>query len=167
MTVVSDRASFPGGIRPCHADDIDVLIDIFRASVRQIARRDYTEQQLLAWAPDEIDRGAWAGRYERRPAWVAEIDGRPVGFSDLEADGHLDMMYVHPAYQSRGAASALLAEVEREAHRQDIDCLHTHASITARPFFERRGFKLVTQQTVAVRGQSFVNYRMEKVLGLP
>jgi putative acetyltransferase len=164
---LNERPTLPVAIRPCHADDIDLLIDIFRASVRESARRDYTEQQILAWAPAEIDRAAWAGRYERRPAWLAEIEGRPVGFGDLEADGHLDMLYVHPAYQGRGAASALLTEVERAAHLQDIDCLHTYASITARPFFERRGFKLIAQQTVAVRGQSFVNYLMEKVLGLP
>ncbi len=45
--------------------------------------------------------------------------------------------------------------------------LHTEASITARPFFERCGFLLVAEQTVALRGQQFVNFRMEKPLGDP
>jgi putative acetyltransferase len=164
---LSERPAFRGHIRLYRPDDVDALIDIFRASVRQVARRDYSEEQVLAWAPDAIDRTGWVEQYASRPAWVAEIEDRPVGFSDLEPDGHLDMMFVHPDHQGRGVASALLAEVESAARHQGIDCLHTEASITARPFFERRGFQLLAPQTVSLRGQRFINYRMEKVLGLP
>jgi putative acetyltransferase len=165
--LVRERPIFQGQVRPCRPDDVDALIDIFRSSVRVVARRDYTQEQVLAWAPDQIDRKAWAARYSDRPAWVAEIAGVPVGFSDLEPDGHLDMMFVHPDHQGRGVASALLAQIERIAHEQGIDILYTQASITARPFFERRGFRLVAQQTVTLHGQTFTNYRMEKALGLP
>jgi putative acetyltransferase len=42
--------------------------------------------------------------------------------------------------------------------------IFTEASITARPFFERAGFQLITQQTVEHNGVSFVNCRMEKFL---
>lgn len=164
---MSERPAFRGHIRLYRPGDVDALIDIFRASVRLVARRDYTQEQVLAWAPDEIDRQDWVEQYAGRPAWVAEIDGALVGFSDLEPDGHLDMMFVHPDHQGRGVASALLAEVESAARHQGIDCLHTEASITAKPFFERRGFHLLAPQTVSIRGQRFINYRMEKVLGLP
>ena len=167
VTALSDRPAFRGHIRLYRPDDVDALIDIFRASVRQVARRDYSEEQVLAWAPDAIDRRGWVEQYAGRPAWVAEIEDRPVGFSDLEPDGHLDMMFVHPDHQGRGVASALLAEVENAARHLGIDCLHTEASITARPFFERRGFQLLAPQTVSLRGQRFINFRMEKVLGLP
>ncbi|HWA44515.1 MAG TPA: GNAT family N-acetyltransferase [Hypericibacter adhaerens] len=164
---VATPFSGSGTIRPVRPDDIDALIELFRAAVRRVAGRDYTPAQLLAWAPDQIDRDPWIARYERRPAWVAALGGRPVGFSDLEPDGHLDMMYVHPDHQGRGIATALLAQVEQAAHEQGIDNLYTHASLTARPFFERRGFMLIRQQTITVRGQGFTNFRMEKPLGLP
>jgi GNAT superfamily N-acetyltransferase len=95
--------------------DIDAMIDLFRASVRMVARRDYTHEQVMAWAPDEIDRRSWAARYTSRRAWVAEIDSHVAGFSDLEPDGHLNMMYAHPAYQGRGVATALLEQVEGAA----------------------------------------------------
>lgn len=167
VTALSDRPAFRGHIRLYRPGDVDALIDIFRSSVRLVAKRDYSPEQVLAWAPDEIDRSVWVEQYAGRPAWVAEIDGALVGFSDLEPDGHLDMMFVHPDHQGRGVASALLAEVEGAARHQGIDCIHTEASITARPFFERRGFQLLAPQTVSLRGQRFTNYRMEKVLGLP
>jgi hypothetical protein len=40
-------------IRDVRADDAKAIMDIFRSSVRIIARRDYTQDQVLAWAPDE------------------------------------------------------------------------------------------------------------------
>ncbi len=36
----------------------------------------------------------------------------------------------------------------------------SEASITARPFFERKGFKVLTQQLVAVKGTTMTNYKM-------
>lgn len=144
--------------------DLGQVMALFRASVRRIAIRDYTEDQVKAWAPDEADRERWATRRASRPTWVAEIDGALAGFTDLEPDGHVDMMFVHPDHQGRGVAGALLRTVEAEAARLGLDRLFTEASITARPFFERKGFRVIAPQTVSVRGQDFVNYRMEKAL---
>ena len=39
------------------------------------------------------------------------------------------------------------------------------ASITARPFFEARGFQVVAAQSVVRRGQRLTNFRMEKFIG--
>ncbi|MSP48276.1 MAG: GNAT family N-acetyltransferase [Alphaproteobacteria bacterium] len=145
--------------------DLDGLIRLFRDSVRRIAIRDYTEDQVKAWAPDAVDRQSWATRRASRPTWVAEVDGEIAGFTDLEPDGHVDMMYVHSDHQGRGVAGALLRQVEAEAARLGLDRLYTEASITARPFFERKGFRVIAPQTVSLRGQDFANYRMEKRLG--
>jgi putative acetyltransferase len=151
-------------IRPYHPDDLETLIDLFNGSVRTIAARDYSPAQIAAWAPEDIDRERWRTRHSSKPAWVAEIDGRPVGFIDLEPDGHLDMLFVHAEFQRRGVASALLAQVERAAVEQGISRIFTEASITAKPFFESRGFRVIKPQTVRWRGQEFLNYRMEKPL---
>ncbi len=151
-------------IRRYVSDDLDGLVALFHASVRRVAIKDYTEDQVKAWAPDEPDRERWAARRASRPTWVAEIDGALAGFTDLEPDGHVDMMFVHPDHQGRGVAGALFRQVEAEAARLGLDRLFTEASITARPFFERKGFRVIAAQTVSVRGQEMVNYRMEKPL---
>jgi putative acetyltransferase len=161
-------------VRRLRHADIPAVIEIFRASVRISARRDYTQDQVMAWAPDHIDPAAWAKRYDTRQAWVAELGSAPsgsleagsriVGFIELEGPSHLDMMYVHPAHQRKGVASALLSELESAASELGAQRLHAEASLTARPFFERRGFLLIAEQTVTLRGQSFVNFRMAKSL---
>jgi len=144
--------------------DLDAVMDLFRESVRRIAIRDYSEAQVKVWAPDEPDRERWAARRASRPTWIAEIDGDIAGFTDLEPDGHVDMMFVHPDHQGKGVASALLETAESEAARLGLDRLYTEASITARPFFERKGFRVIAPQTVSLRGMDFINYRMEKRL---
>ena len=153
-TVVSIRSYQPA--------DLDAVITIFERAVREVASAHYTPAQLDAWAHTE--RKEWRKARLSRPTWIAEMGGEPVGFSDLEEDGHLDMMFVHPAFQGQGIASALLNTVETAARKQSLTMIYTEASLSARPFFERRGFAVITQQTVKCRCQKLTNFRMRKFL---
>jgi putative acetyltransferase len=161
MTPISAQAIT---IRPYETGDAANLASLFRDSVRTIAARDCTARQLQAWAPDVIDEGKFGQRCETKMTWVAEVGGRIASFSDLEPDGHVDMLYVHPDFQRRGVARALLHHVEERARRMNLRRLHTEASITAQPAFEAMGYRVILLQTVAIRGESLMNYRMEKRL---
>ena len=144
-------------------EDLDAVIEVFQRAIREVAARDYDPEQVAAWS--KVDKRAWRSWRLTRPTWVAVLGEKIVGFSDLEADGHLDMMFVHPEHQGAGVASLLLAQVETAAREQEIRKIFTEASITARPFFENRGFELEAEQQVTKRGETFVNYRMFKTLG--
>jgi putative acetyltransferase len=87
-----------------------------------------------------------------------------AGFISLEWDGHIDLLYIHPDFQSRGVASMLLWRLEASAEARGLVRLFTEASITAKPFFERRGFRVIAAQTVLRRGQALANFRMERRL---
>jgi putative acetyltransferase len=67
----------------------------------------------------------------------------------------------------RGVGRTLYGAVEREARAEGLRRIFTEASITARPFFERRGFRVVREQTVVVRGVAMTNFAMEKPLPPP
>jgi putative acetyltransferase len=146
--------------------DLDALLEVFRHAVRVSARRAYTESQVRAWAPDQLDRDRWAHRLVKLKVWVAEEGDTPLGFCAMESDGHVDVLYVHSASQRRGLATALLAEAEAFARAGGVARLYTEASITARPFFEHCGFRTLAAQKVHLRGEEFRNYKMEKVLRL-
>jgi putative acetyltransferase len=132
--------------------------------VSSVAPGDYTASQVLAWASTLAEEAKFAARCASRSTWVAETDDRIAGFSDLESDGHIDLLYVHPDFQRRGVARALLEHIESVARSLRLSRLYTEASVTARPVFERLGFRVVVPQTVTVRGESMTNYRMEKIL---
>jgi putative acetyltransferase len=152
-------------IRPYVPSDLPALVDLLHGSVRRVARRDYSHDQVVAWAPEEVDWEARARRHSSRPTWVAEIGGVVAGFADLEADGHIDFMYVHADHQGKGIASLLLKRIESAAREQALGRLFAEVSVTARPFFERRGFRVQAENSVSVRGQTLSNFRMEKMLG--
>jgi putative acetyltransferase len=147
-------------IRRYEAADLDAVMSVFLRSVRGVASRDYDAGQIAAWA--QVDRDVWSRRRLDRPTWVALLDDVIAGFIDLESSGHIDMLFVDPASQRRGVASALLGTVENAARVQRLAVLDTDASITARPFFEKHGFQVVRSQDVALRGQRLTNFRMEK-----
>lgn len=150
-------------IRDYEPADAGATIDIFLRAIRDVASKDYTPAQIDAWAKVD-DAKVWAQWRASRPTWLAICDGTPVGFSDLTPDGCLDMMFVHPEHQGKGVASLLLATVEKAAREQRLRRVFTEASLTARPFFERKGFIVLAAQTVEKRGQRLANFRMEKHL---
>jgi putative acetyltransferase len=157
--------TMPIDIRRYRPGDLAGLIALFRDTVRRINGRDYSPQQVMAWAPDQIDARQWRHRFDNKAVWVADLDGAPVGFVDVARDGLIDMLYVHADHQGRGIASLLLRTVEASARTHGLMRLFTEASITARPFFEHRGFRVIAPQRVMRWAQEFLNYRMDKALG--
>ena len=77
----------------------------------------------------------------------------------MDPSGYLDRLYVHRDYQRQGIAAAICDVLEQSCGAQT---LVTHASITARPFFEVRGYCAVREQTVVCCGVAMTNFVMEK-----
>lgn len=153
-------------LRPYQSSDCKELSELFYNTVHTINRKDYTPEQLDAWADGNVDPAAWDASFLAHHTVVAEEDGRLTGFGDMDKNGYLDRLYVHKDYQGRGIAKALcdcLEDWGRETQREGVR-FTTHASITARPFFERRGYRVVKEQQVERRGQKLTNYVMEKLL---
>jgi putative acetyltransferase len=151
-------------LREFRPGDEPPLLALFRNTIRRVNARDYSAEQVAAWAPDDLDERAWADRFAGRFVIVAEAAGEPVGFGELEPGGHLDRLFVAADHLRRGIGQMILEALIAEARRRSIARLTVDASITARRFFERAGFRTVAQQTVTRRGVSFVNYRMEMAL---
>jgi putative acetyltransferase len=152
-------------LRPYHPDDAAGLLALFKDSIRHVAARDYDDAQVAAWASDHIDPARWAARFDGCFVRVA-VDGAALaGFAEMEPDGRVGRFYVSADHQRRGVGRLLMAALLDEAKRLGVRRLYSEVSITARPFFERFGWTVLAEQTVVVRGVTFVNYRMELLLG--
>ena len=81
-------------IRPYNIKDISALSALFFETVHAVNRRDYSEEQLFAWAPSRDCLLARAEEFAAQNCLVVEEDGRVVGFAGMNG-GHLDMLYVH------------------------------------------------------------------------
>ncbi|QBE49552.1 GNAT family N-acetyltransferase [Leucobacter triazinivorans] len=155
-------------IRPYERADAARTLETFIAAVTRIAAADYTREQIRAWArPEQRDPESWHPEMNGRNSFVATLDGDVAGFSDVAADGRIDMMFVSPEQQRRGVARELLAEAERRAGERGAEELYADVSITARPLFERYGFRVEREQRPVRHGIELVNFRMRKRLTGP
>lgn len=84
-----------------------------------------------------------------------------IGFGDIDETGYLDRLFVHKDFQSRGVATAICNRLEKEI---ETKCVIVHVSITAKPFFEKRGYKIIRPQEVERQGVYLKNYIMIKYL---
>lgn len=159
-------------IRPYEIADTAAIATLFHNTVHHINSRDYTPEQISAWASNDLTVDFWANRLSQSITYVAEEGiaketGQIIGFGNLELNGYLDCFYCHKDFQRMGVGSQLLAPLEAMARSLNTATLTTVASITARSFFEAKGFRVITPQTVECRGESFLNFVMEKSLISP
>lgn len=153
-------------LRAYRHDDKRQLQQLFFDTVHTVNARDYAPEQLNAWAPAEPDRETWA-RLDRQFCFLVEFQKLIVGFISLTPEGMIDFLYVHKNFQGKGVASALFKQAERLARKRNIPSLHAEVSITARSFFEKKGFVIVTENRKMLRGIEFLNFKMEKPLPQP
>ena len=150
-------------LRPYHSTDAAALTTLYVRSVRHYGPRVYTPEQVAVWAAtaDVANTAARCG--DGRYVVVAQDEaGRLLGFADLEADGHLDMLYVAPEAEGLHVGSHLYGAIEAHARRRGLYRIFVEASELARPLFERRGFTLLGRNGLVMDGVAIHNYPMEK-----
>jgi putative acetyltransferase len=148
-------------VRDYEPNDLPAVVALFERSVHQIACRDYTPAQLAAWAPERPDLDAWARRLSTGGVFVSEREDRLAGFARIDESGELDLLYVDPLLERQGVAAELFDSVAAWSRRNGIVQLTANVSITARPFFERMGFRVLQSQVVEREGVRLENFRME------
>lgn len=146
-------------IRHYNKVDLAVLIKLFHDTVHKVNIKDYAQEQVEAWAPESVDMEKWDKSLSEHHTFVVVHDSKIIGFGDIDDSGYLDRLYVHHDYQRQGVATLLCDKLESVV---DIDStIITYASITAKPFFEKRGYKVVKEQLVERNGIFLKNYIME------
>ncbi|HEX5778637.1 MAG TPA: GNAT family N-acetyltransferase [Xanthobacteraceae bacterium] len=158
------RANPSFALRPFLPEDVPVLAEIFRASVEGLAAEDYSESQVDVWASAADDEEQFAARLAASLTLVATMDGAAVGFASLDAPGHIDFVYVHPAVAGRGAGTMLVDALTKLAAARGAIKLTVEASDNAQEFFRRRGFKALQRNSVPMGGEWLANTTMEKPL---
>ncbi|PAX52772.1 GNAT family N-acetyltransferase [Brunnivagina elsteri] len=89
-------------IRLFEEQDTEQIAQLFHNTVREINIRDYSSNQVRAWAPDNIYFRNWVEVCSSRFTYIAHIMDTIVGFGELEANGHIDCFYCHKNYQGCG-----------------------------------------------------------------
>lgn len=150
--------------RKYEPQDCKRITELFYNTVHTVNAKDYTKNQLAVWAPECVDAKRWNASLLGHITFVAVESGTIVGFGDIDKTGYLDRLYVHKDHQRRGIATEICDRLEGAVA---VPKIITHASITARPFFEKRGYNVIKEQQIERQGVLLINYVMEKERPLP
>lgn len=148
-------------IRPAKKGDIPEVSKLYFNTVHKVNAKDYTPEQIMAWAPQIKGNEFWLKRWEDCWVLVAVEKGEVLGFVELRSDGMIDCFYVHHEAVGRGVGKALMEEVIRLAKEKDVTEIFADVSITAKSFFLRMGFTVEKKKYRDLRGQRFKQFFMK------
>jgi peptidase E/ribosomal protein S18 acetylase RimI-like enzyme len=120
-------------------------------SIRTIASKDYSAEQILAWTSrgfDTVEAARLQDEIRHDPMWVIEVEGRILGYAHLKTpfdsapNVYLQSLYLTPEAAGQGLARKLMRLVEREGVRRGAPAVVLHSSKTARGFYEKLGYEV-------------------------
>ena len=152
-------------IRIAKLSDTSELKDLFQNTVLNVNKRDYSLAEVEDWASCGNDLSHIEEMIKTHYFIVAiNRQSQIVGFSSVTQQGYLHSMFVHKGFQGQGIATLLLKEIERYVTMNGITRITSEVSLTARPFFEKKGYIVTKEQKRKANRLSLTNFWMAKPL---
>lgn len=139
--------------------DCEQLAKLFYNTVHNVNAKDYSSEQLDVWATGKVDLREWNRSLLKNKTVIVMEKNEIVGFGDIDRSGYLDRLFVHQDYLGKGIATRICNELESAVN---VKVITTYASITAKPFFQQRGYRVIKKQEVIRQGIALTNYVMAK-----
>ncbi|WP_270516604.1 GNAT family N-acetyltransferase [Sanguibacteroides sp. AM78-02pH3A] len=153
----------PFSIRQATHDDIEEIKELFKSTVLTINGRDYSQEEVEDWASCGEDISKISEMIESHYFIVAiNRSSQIVGFSSVTSQGYLHSMFVHKDFQGKGIATLLLNDIEQFVKENGITKITSEVSLTARPFFEKQGYIVTTEQKRQANKLCLTNFWMAK-----
>lgn len=150
-------------IRAALQSDAVELKKLFQNTVLAINRRDYSQAEVEDWASCGDNLSNIEDMIKTHYFIVAvNQQSEIVGFSSITPQGYLHSMFVHKNFQGEGIATMLLNEIEQYAITNGIIRITSEVSLTARPFFEKKGYIVEEEQKRKANQLSLTNFWMAK-----
>ncbi|WKL47261.1 GNAT family N-acetyltransferase [Flavobacterium pectinovorum] len=144
--------------------DLKEMQELYTETIKSVCKNDYNPDQIEAWISGVHNTDRWLEVVNTQFVLLAIIQNKITGFGTLKNGNYIDFFYIHKDFQRQGIADKILTELELEAIRQNSKMLTSDISITAKPFFEKKGFRVKAEQKNIRLGIELINYKMEKKL---
>jgi putative acetyltransferase len=151
-------------IRPFCPGEERALHYVFHSAIHGLASKDYTAEQINAWAPANLDQDDWTKRIQEIRPFIVEHDGVVVAYADVQPSGYIDHFFVSANHARSGVGTLLMGHLHAVAIARSAAVLSSNVSRTAQPFFAKFGFAIVEQRSPVVRGVVVPNALMHKQL---
>lgn len=144
--------------------DLDEMQELFVQTIESICKKDYNPAQIEAWISGVSNIERWHEVIDIQFVLLAIIENKITGFGTLKNGNYIDLFYIHKDFQRQGIVDKILTKLELEAKKQHAKSITSDVSITAKPFFEKKGFVVKAEQKNMRLSVELMNYKMEKEL---
>jgi GNAT superfamily N-acetyltransferase len=130
-------------VRTALEEDAVAACEVLRRSIRELCVADHghDKEVLAAWLANKTPENVrgWIASPSRFS--VVAVDGSTVwGFGMVQRDGEIQLCYLVPEVQYRGAGKLMLRALEEQAARWGLTGVFLTSTVTAKRFYERNGF---------------------------
>ncbi|KFF15269.1 GNAT family N-acetyltransferase [Flavobacterium hydatis] len=151
-------------LRKATISDLKEMQELYIETIKHVCKNDYNSAQIDVWISGVKNTERWVDVINTQFVLLAIIQDKIAGFGTLKDGNYIDFFYIHKDFQRQGIADKLLTELELEAKKQHTKTITSDISITAKPFFEKKGFIVKAEQKNIRLGIELINYKMEKEL---
>jgi len=144
--------------------DLVEMQEMYIETIKWVCKNDYTPLQIDAWVSGLNNTERWLKLIHEQYVLLATIKDQIVGYGTLKNGNYIDFFCVHKDFQRQGIADKVFTELEHEAIKENSKTITADISITAKPFFEKKGFVVKAKQKNMRLGVELINYKMEKEL---
>lgn len=144
--------------------DLAEMKELFVQTIQSVCKNDYNPDQINTWVSGAENTQRWIDVIEKQFVLLAIIENKIAGFGTLKDNNYIDFFFIHKDFQRQGIANKIFTELELKAKNHHSKSITSDVSITAKPFFEKKGFAVETIQKNIVKGIEIINYKMEKEL---
>jgi len=125
--------------------DASRLHEIRRRSILELAPPTMPAAEAQAWAA-QLTLSGMERKLRELEVWVAELDGVVVGWGAIRGD-MLEALYVAAEFAGQGVGAGLLDRLEGLIRDRQFSSVRAEASVNARNFYLRRGYRATGPQT--------------------
>lgn len=156
-------------IRRAKHEDAVGIIHAHVTSIRHLCAKDYTPEQIEAWAGRKFRADSWRQTIDRDFVWVIEGEEKILGFGhlalmDVETGEVMGLYFIPPAV-GKGLGKKMFTEMLSVCHVNNLKKITLHATVTAKSFYESLGFyQSASDDTIEMRGVAIPCFPMEFII---
>jgi GNAT superfamily N-acetyltransferase len=131
-------------VRKAEPRDAEAAAAVLRRSITELCTLDHhgDADTLAKWLANKTARDflSWLAN-EDHFCVVADASDQVMGVGLLHRSGEVRLCYLAPGAQGQGLGRAILGMLEEKAREWRLRKLHLESTVSARPFYERVGYR--------------------------
>jgi len=144
-SLMNNQSSSNLYIRPAKSEDRDRILQVQLDAIQTLNAPDYTPKQVEALLGNIREHHQKTRHFDN--SFVAEKEGEVIGFASL-GFLQIEALFVDPRFARQKVGTRLIQASENEAKVRSWKVLSVLASLTAKPFYQACGYRLLERTSI-------------------